>query len=141
MIWLEFSHYDFKSSGTIPAKDFMLSMVASGDISHMNSLLDRVDELDKEPHLKDIRITFEEFRNFAELRKKLQPFSLALFSYGEVNGFLTRDDFQRAASHVRNYFLAYSRSGVIEICCIHSLSCNTVVLPISLVVCRYVAYH
>ncbi|KAK1407867.1 hypothetical protein QVD17_39494 [Tagetes erecta] len=100
MVWLEFSHYDFKSCGTIPAKDFMLSMVASGDIRHMNSLLDRVDELDKEPHLKDIHITFEEFRNFAELRKKLQPFSLALFSYGKVNGFLTRDDFQRAASHV-----------------------------------------
>ncbi|KAD4385106.1 hypothetical protein R6Q59_010768 [Mikania micrantha] len=100
MIWLEFSHYDFQSSGTIPAKDFMLSMVASGDISHMNNLLDRVDELDKDPHLKDIRITFEEFRNFAQLRKKLQPFSLALFSYGKVNGFLTRNDFQRAASHV-----------------------------------------
>ncbi|XP_076919194.1 calcium uptake protein, mitochondrial-like [Bidens hawaiensis] len=100
MVWLEFSHYDFKSSGTIPAKDFMLSMVASGDIRHMNKLLDRVDELDKEPHLKDMRITFEEFKNFAELRRKLQPFSLALFSYGKVNGFLTRNDFQRAASHV-----------------------------------------
>ncbi|KAJ0681483.1 putative calcium uptake protein/3 [Helianthus annuus] len=100
MIGLEFSHYDFNSSGAIPAKDFMLSMVASGDIRHMNKLLDRVDELDKEPHLKDIRVTFEEFKNFAELRKKLQPFSLALFSYGQVNGFLTRNDFQRAASHV-----------------------------------------
>ncbi|CAI9291927.1 unnamed protein product [Lactuca saligna] len=57
MIWLEFSHYDFKSSGTISAKDFVLSMVASGDIRHMNS-------------------------------------------YGKINGFLTRNDFQRAASHV-----------------------------------------
>lgn len=101
MIWLEFSHYDFKSSGSIPAKDFVLSMVASGDIRHMNKLLDRVDDIDSEPHLKDIRITFEEFKNFAELRKKLQPFSLALFSYGKVNGLLTRKDFQRAAHHVR----------------------------------------
>ncbi|KAI3506111.1 hypothetical protein L1887_28467 [Cichorium endivia] len=100
MIWLEFSHYDFKSSGTISAKDFALSMVASGDIRHMNRLLDRVDDLDNEPHLKDIRISFQEFNNFAELRKQLQPFSLALFSYGKVNGFLTRNDFQRAASHV-----------------------------------------
>ncbi|KAL7597390.1 calcium uptake protein, mitochondrial [Lactuca sativa] len=100
MIWLEFSHYDFKSSGTISAKDFVLSMVASGDIRHMNRLLDRVDELDHESHLKDIRISFEEFKNFAELRKRLQPFSLALFSYGKINGFLTRNDFQRAASHV-----------------------------------------
>ncbi|XP_024964613.1 calcium uptake protein, mitochondrial-like isoform X1 [Cynara cardunculus var. scolymus] len=100
MIWLEFSHYDYKSRGTISAKDFVLSMVASGDIRHMNRLLDRVDELDNEPHLKEIRITFEEFKNFARLRKKLQPFSLALFSYGKVNGFLTRKDFQRAASQV-----------------------------------------
>ncbi|KAI3821715.1 hypothetical protein L1987_09287 [Smallanthus sonchifolius] len=100
MIWLEFSHYDFKSTGTIPAKDFVLSMVASGDIRHMNSLLHRVDELDKEPRLKDLRITFEEFKNFAQLREKLQPFSIALFSYGKVNGFLTRNDFQRAAFHV-----------------------------------------
>nr|XP_043606466.1 calcium uptake protein, mitochondrial [Erigeron canadensis] len=100
MIWLEFSHYDFKSSGTISAKDFVLSMVASGDIRHLGRLLDRVDELDNEPHLKDLRITFEEFKNFAELRKKLQPFSLALFSYGKVNGYLTRKDFQRAAHHV-----------------------------------------
>lgn len=100
MVWLEFSHYDFRSSGTIPAKDFVLSMVASGDIRYMHKLLDRVDDLDNEPHLKDIRITFEEFRNFAKLRQKLHPFSLALFSYGEVNGFLTRKDFQRAAHHV-----------------------------------------
>ncbi|KAL4579334.1 hypothetical protein LXL04_015476 [Taraxacum kok-saghyz] len=100
MIWLEFCHYDFKSSGSIPAKDFVMSMVASGDIRHMNRLLDRVDELDNEPQLKDIRITFHEFNKFAELRKRLQPFSLALFSYGKVNGFLTRNDFQRAAYHV-----------------------------------------
>ncbi|XP_071701944.1 calcium uptake protein, mitochondrial-like isoform X2 [Rutidosis leptorrhynchoides] len=100
MTRLEFSHYDYKSCGTIPAKDFVLSMVASGDIRHMSRLLNRVDELDNEPHLKDIRITFEEFENFAELRKKLHPFSLALFSYGKVNGFLTRKDFQRAANHV-----------------------------------------
>ncbi|PWA52609.1 calcium-binding EF hand family protein [Artemisia annua] len=106
MVSLEFSHYDFKSSGTIPAKDFVLSMVASGDIRYMHKLLDRVDDLDKEPHLKDIRITFEEFKNFAELRQKLQPFSLALFSYGEVNGFLTRKDFQRAAHHVCGILLS-----------------------------------
>nr|GEU74782.1 calcium uptake protein, mitochondrial [Tanacetum cinerariifolium] len=36
MVWLEFSHYDFKSSGTIPAKDFVLSMVASA----MGKLMD-----------------------------------------------------------------------------------------------------
>ncbi|KAK2979445.1 hypothetical protein RJ640_015074 [Escallonia rubra] len=100
MIRLEFSHYDYKLRGTISAKDFALSMVASTDIRHLNKMLDRVDDFNHEPHLNDIRITFEEFKNFAELRKRLQPFSLALCSYGQVNGLLTRQDFQRAASQV-----------------------------------------
>ncbi|KAH7524607.1 hypothetical protein FEM48_Zijuj06G0137300 [Ziziphus jujuba var. spinosa] len=97
---LEFAHYDYKLRGTISAKDFALSMVASADMSHLNRLLDRVDELNNERHLRDMRITLEEFKSFAELRKKLHPFSLALFSYGKVNGLLTREDFQRAASNV-----------------------------------------
>ncbi|OMO65177.1 Calcium-binding EF-hand [Corchorus capsularis] len=97
---LEFAHYDFKVNGTISAKDFALSLVASADIRHINKLLHRVDELNNQPHLKDIRVTFEEFKNFAELRKKLQSFSLAIFSYGKVNGVLTKKDFQRAASQV-----------------------------------------
>ncbi|XP_027940369.1 calcium uptake protein, mitochondrial [Vigna unguiculata] len=97
---LEFAHYDYKSQETISAKDFALSMVASADMSHLSRLLKRVAMLNDDPCLKDARITFEEFKNFAELRKKLVPFSLALFSFGEVNGLLTRDDFQRAASQV-----------------------------------------
>lgn len=75
-------------------------MVASADMSHLGKLLERVDELNNEPCFKDVRITFEDFKTFAELRKKLLPLSLALFSFGKVNGLLTRDDFQRAASHV-----------------------------------------
>ncbi|MCH87357.1 calcium uptake protein 1 mitochondrial-like, partial [Trifolium medium] len=97
---LEFAHYDYKSRKTISAKDFALSMVASADMSHLGKLLERVDELNNDPCFKDVRITFEDFKNFAELRKKLFPLSLALFSFGKVNGLLTRDDFQRAASHV-----------------------------------------
>lgn len=100
MIKLEFSHYDYKLRGTISAKDFALSMVASADMRHLNNLLDRVDDLDRDPHLVDIRITFEEFKNFAELRKRLQPFSVALLSYGRVNRRLTKKDFQRAAYQV-----------------------------------------
>jgi hypothetical protein len=59
IIRLEFSHYDVKSSKTIPAKDFALSIVASADMNHINKLLDRVDDLLNEPNLKDMRITFE----------------------------------------------------------------------------------
>lgn len=99
MLRLEFDHYDYKQRGSISAKDFALSMVASADLSHLNRLLDRVDELNNKP-LSERRITFEEFKSFAELRRRLRPFALALFSYGEVNGLLTKTDFQRAASNV-----------------------------------------
>ncbi|KAI3422819.1 uncharacterized protein J3R85_011719 [Psidium guajava] len=100
ILHLEFSHYDAKSVGTISAKDFALSLVASADMSHINKLLDRVDEIDSEPLLRDLRISFQEFKDFAKLRKVLQSFSLAIFSYGKVNGLLTKRDFQRAASQV-----------------------------------------
>lgn len=75
-------------------------MVASADLSHLGRMLERVDEVNNDPRLGDVRITFEDFKNFAELRKKLLLFSLALFSFGEVNGLLTREDFQRAALRV-----------------------------------------
>ncbi|GFQ00442.1 calcium uptake protein 1 mitochondrial [Phtheirospermum japonicum] len=100
MVRLEFAHYDYKLRGTISAKDFALSMVASADLKHLNKLLDRVDDIENKPHLSNIRITPDEFSNFAELRRKLQPFSLALFSFGQVNGLLTRKDLQRAADRV-----------------------------------------
>ncbi|KAL3497323.1 hypothetical protein ACH5RR_040055 [Cinchona calisaya] len=100
MLRLEFSHYDYKCRGTISGKDFALSLVAAADLKHLSKLLDRVDDIDKVPHMSNIRITFEEFKSFAELRKKLQPFSLALFSFGELNGLLTKRDFKRAASQV-----------------------------------------
>ncbi|KAK2965704.1 hypothetical protein RJ640_022231 [Escallonia rubra] len=97
---LEFAHYDFKSLGTISAKDFALSMVASADMKNINKFLDRVDEITNEPGLRDIRVTFEEFNNFAELHERLLPLSMALFSHGKVNGLLTKRDFQRATYHV-----------------------------------------
>lgn len=75
---LEFAHYDYKLRGTISAKDFALSMVASADLSHIGRLLDRVDKLNEVSQLRDTRFTFEEFKSFAELRQKLQPFSLVL---------------------------------------------------------------
>uniref|UniRef100_A0A7N0T8Y3 EF-hand domain-containing protein n=1 Tax=Kalanchoe fedtschenkoi TaxID=63787 RepID=A0A7N0T8Y3_KALFE len=100
MLKLEFAHYDYKKRGTISAKDFALSMVAAADMSHLSKLLNRVETLDKEPGFSDMRITLEEFKHFAELRRRLLPFSLALFSFGEVSGLLTKKDFQRAASHV-----------------------------------------
>ncbi|KAB5513874.1 hypothetical protein DKX38_027780 [Salix brachista] len=109
---LEFAHYDYKLRGTISAKDFALSMVASADMSHLGKLLDRVDEINDQSNLGGLRITLEEFKSFAELRKMLLPFSLALFSYGKVNGLLMREDFKRAASHVCGVLLS---DNVVEI--------------------------
>ncbi|KAG9450216.1 hypothetical protein H6P81_010181 [Aristolochia fimbriata] len=100
ILCLEFTHYDHRSRGTISAKDFALSMVASADMNHIKKFLDRVDELNDDPHLQEVRITFEEFKAFAELRKRLKSFALAIFGYGKVNGLLTKDDFRRAVSHV-----------------------------------------
>ncbi|KAJ6849852.1 putative calcium uptake protein 1, mitochondrial [Iris pallida] len=104
IVRLEFSHYDYKSRGTISAKDFALSMVASADINHISKFLDRVDELDDHPHLRDTRITLEASLTIPiktlQLRRSLQPLAIAIFSYGKVNGLLTKNDFQRAASHV-----------------------------------------
>lgn len=97
---LEFSHYDYNKRGSITAKDFALSLVASADVNHISKLLDRVEELNRDQQLRDLRLTFKEFQDFAELRKKLESFSLAIFSYGKVNGVLTKTDFQRAASQV-----------------------------------------
>jgi hypothetical protein len=107
---LEFCHYDYNSRGTISAKDFALSLVASADINQINKMLDRVDELNNLPHLRDIRITFEEFKAFAHQRKELQSFTLAIFSDGKVIGTLTKKDFQRAATqvHLPKTFLIFS---------------------------------
>ncbi|KAL8223229.1 hypothetical protein R6Q57_020628 [Mikania cordata] len=100
ILLLEFAHYDYKSRGTISAKDFALSMVASADMKHINKFLDHVDQLKDEPDINNIRITFEDFKKFAELRTQLRPLSLAIFSYGKANGLLTKKDFQRATKQV-----------------------------------------
>ncbi|CAA7041560.1 unnamed protein product [Microthlaspi erraticum] len=112
MLRLEFAHYDYKRRGTISAKDFALSMVATADASHLSKLIDRVDDLEKHEHLRDIRITLKEFKQFDELRSKLGPFSLALFAYGKANGLLTMKDFKRAASQVCGVTLSDNVIGV-----------------------------
>lgn len=97
---LEFAHYDYKSQGSISAKDFALSMVASADISHIDKFLDRVEDLDDETQLRDLRITFNEFMSLAELRKELPSFSQSILSYGKVNGLLSRQELKKVANQV-----------------------------------------
>ncbi|RYQ85925.1 hypothetical protein Ahy_B10g105569 [Arachis hypogaea] len=96
----KFAHYDYNKKGTISAKDFALSLVAVANINHINKLLDMVEEMNDDSHLRNIKITFQEFEAFAELRKQLEFFSLSIFSYGKINGELTKSYFQRVASQV-----------------------------------------
>eukprot|EP00252_Welwitschia_mirabilis_P002214 TRINITY_DN12116_c0_g1_i1.p1 TRINITY_DN12116_c0_g1~~TRINITY_DN12116_c0_g1_i1.p1 ORF type:complete len:329 (+),score=63.40 TRINITY_DN12116_c0_g1_i1:369-1355(+) len=100
IIRLEFMHYDHQSQGSISARDFALSMIAAAEIGRLNSYLDRVDELGKDPIFNDIHISFEEFRSFVQLRKKLHPLSLAISSSGEAYGSLSKTNFQQAADRV-----------------------------------------
>lgn len=96
---LEFAHYDYKSQGSISAKDFALSMVASADISHIDKFLDRVEDLDDEKQLRDVCITFKEFMNLAELRKELPSFSQSILSYAK-SGVLSKQELKLAANQV-----------------------------------------
>ncbi|XLU34980.1 hypothetical protein S245_071046, partial [Arachis hypogaea] len=95
-----FAYYDYNRKGIISAKDFALSLVAATDINHINKLLDKVEKMNDDSYLRNIKITFQEFEAFAELCKQLEFFSLAIFNYGKISGELTKSDFQRAASLV-----------------------------------------
>jgi hypothetical protein len=51
----------------------------------------------------------QEFKAFADLRRRLEPLSMAIFAYGKVNGLLTKQDLKRAAQHVRfSYWIWHS---------------------------------
>jgi hypothetical protein len=49
----------------------------------------------------DVYFQLQEFKAFADLRRRLEPLSMAIFAYGKVNGLLTKEDLKRAAQHVR----------------------------------------
>jgi len=50
--------------------------------------------------LMDVYLRLQEFKAFADLRRRLEPLSMAIFAYGKVNGLLTKEDLKRAAQHV-----------------------------------------
>ncbi|KAG0570641.1 hypothetical protein KC19_6G176800 [Ceratodon purpureus] len=100
IIHLEFAHYDFDGQGTISATDFGLSMTASADLSKINHYLDRVQDLATIPHFAHMRITIEEFIQFATLRKKIPVMALAISSFGKIQGKLSKDDVKRAAAKI-----------------------------------------
>jgi len=52
----------------------------------------------------DVHLQLQEFKAFADLRRRLEPLSMAIFAYRKVNGLLTKEDLKRAAQHV-SFFL------------------------------------
>lgn len=99
IIQLEFSHYDCKQHGSIPAQDFGSSMVAAAPMSKIKMYLDRVDGLAKDPKFRSVRISYEDFQQFAELRKRRRLLALSAYSFKSNHGF-SKVDFQWAVSQV-----------------------------------------
>jgi hypothetical protein len=54
--------------------------------------------------LMDVYLRLQEFKAFADLRRRLEPLSMAIFAYGKVNGLLTKEDLKRAAQHVSFFY-------------------------------------
>lgn len=100
IITLEFAHYDFDNRGSISATDFGLSMAASADLSKTHHYLDRVQDLANIPHFASMRISLQEFMEFAELRKKIPVMALAISSFGKISGKLSKNDVMRAANKI-----------------------------------------
>ena len=55
----------------------------------------------------NVHLQLQEFKAFADLRRRLEPLSMAIFAYGKVNGLLTKEDLKRAAQHVRFFFTKF----------------------------------
>ncbi|KAI5071473.1 hypothetical protein GOP47_0013724 [Adiantum capillus-veneris] len=96
---LEFSHYDCKQQGHIPAQDFASSMVAAASMSNISKYLRRVDAVAKEPAFKDVHISFKDFEEFSKLRKQRKLLVLSAYAVDGSHGF-SKQDFQWAASQV-----------------------------------------
>ena len=55
----------------------------------------------------DVHLQLQEFKAFADLRRRLEPLSMAIFAYRKVNGLLTKEDLKRAAQHVRFFYTKF----------------------------------
>ncbi|XP_062222778.1 calcium uptake protein, mitochondrial-like isoform X1 [Phragmites australis] len=123
IVRLEFSHYDVKSSNTIPVKDFALSMVASADMNHINKLLDRVDDLDDNPDLKDLRITFEVCG--VDLTDKVVDIIFHVFDANR-DGNLSSEEFLRSLQRRENDIRQPATSGFLGVvsCWLNCTKCS-----------------
>jgi hypothetical protein len=52
----------------------------------------------------DVYLQFQEFKSFADLRRRLEPPLMVIVAYGKVNGLLTKEDLKCAAEHVRFFY-------------------------------------
>eukprot|EP00899_Mesostigma_viride_P015406 jgi/Mesvir1/23867/Mv10663-RA.1 len=92
----EFRLYDVRGSGTISARQFAWSLIASADHDHLDKYLGRILTLTEYSE----RIWFDEFVAFANLRLGLRTLMMALTAYQNVTGSVLKKDFKRAAKLV-----------------------------------------
>ncbi|GLC44097.1 hypothetical protein PLESTB_000929600 [Pleodorina starrii] len=93
LVRLEFRHYDCNRTGSITALDFGRSLAATADIRNVDRLLDKVDAM--VPELARQRLTLEEFRSVAEMRRNVHTLVVALEFFRQVGRSLSKDDFSK----------------------------------------------
>lgn len=98
MVRLEFSFYDYAGRGHITGKDFAHSVVGSARLKHIDSYLDKVEELPGE--LAEAKVTLDQFRAFRKVWRHMHRLGVALdFKRSTTNG-LTPAELLRVVNRV-----------------------------------------
>ncbi|KAK9834607.1 hypothetical protein WJX74_005603 [Apatococcus lobatus] len=103
LVHLEFSFYDEKNTGFITGKDFARSIVAGADVKLIDSLLNRVDELDD--RLASYKVSEQQFETFIKLERELQRLEVAIELYNRIAEKFDRSDLQRACRMITGHKL------------------------------------
>ncbi|DBB15580.1 TPA: hypothetical protein ACH3X3_003794 [Trebouxia sp. C0006] len=98
IVRLEFAHYDFKNQGYMSGKDFARSVVCSVHTNQIEEYLAKVDALPG--NLTGAKISYDDFQEFASLRKELHKLQVALEFYQKTTGQFNFDDLKRAVQKV-----------------------------------------
>ncbi|KAL3131679.1 hypothetical protein ABBQ38_007972 [Trebouxia sp. C0009 RCD-2024] len=98
IVRLEFTHYDFKNQGYMSGKDFARSVICSVHTNQIEEYLAKVDAMP--PQLATAKVSYDDFKEFASLRKELHKLQVALEFYQKTTGKFALDDLKRAVQRV-----------------------------------------